>query len=871
MTLVRRWLLLFMSTASALPLNASLALTSTMQIPLVVHVGLLGFAADGAWQVELDAAELHGMLARLLPMRTPRCGPTDSEQGEATYRFTYNVVQMRTGLAALHRSIAGALVPSAGGKAEVRVPDVAEHFDRIHASYFESEPSSHTILVINPNRADIREAANRRLRTPLPLDFAYHYVAADGSDGTPGVPTQMWIATSRYMVLDLSAGPSTRGMSGASPGSVASFTVPAIHAGLQGGEAARARSPAQQKAHVAEHTTLLARLTVMLTTAIRHVIVPDARSCELPDFTETLLVPLIVLRDHRAWDPLKPGHAHSLDVAALEAQVSRLLLPGQSLRVLASTHQLHSHPAVSVALARALQSDTIRQQNASGHHVTTAHAYIDVGLLASRLRRKVDWLTSGLLEHESDQGEARPIAKEQWAEHPAYHLHHSWSSFPGWSAASADAKSADGNAKSPSATPPARASVASQSAIPATRVLPVFLFSLLGIREEVLLEGKSLVHSSEDAIFLLQKSASALPVPFFAGGQQLSISTLDPTAPALAGFASSIGGLLAPFESFWPRGVPARDFLWSVGHHPFGPFAKAAALPAVMVDVAQRHVVLSRVGTVISLLHKALGDVEALAARYVHPSSREWSVHREELRLERDDELLEPHEAWADDVVYDGLDAMLAQQTRDAQALEPARGVGGGSASLLPGGARRGGVGGGGISEPLPGELMQLLEEGNLTLIDELVHTETLRLHAKLSIPATRLVEVRRALEAGALSKAHAEAAELLAEATDVTAAVADALRSLEEALRCHTVEISHPRSVPYRLLLAVGAVATAAVCLFAATRRLSAGTAAASAPWGARARVGRDSGAGAASAMFSSGVRPGATWGGASSRSKQL
>ena len=42
-------------------------LRDTVEIPVEVNIGLLGFAADGAWQLELNAGELHGLLHRLLP------------------------------------------------------------------------------------------------------------------------------------------------------------------------------------------------------------------------------------------------------------------------------------------------------------------------------------------------------------------------------------------------------------------------------------------------------------------------------------------------------------------------------------------------------------------------------------------------------------------------------------------------------------------------------------------------------------------------------------------------------------------------------------------------------------------------------------
>ena len=110
----------------------------------------------------------------------------------------------------------------------------------------------------------------------------------------------------------------------------------------------------------------------------------------------------------------------------------------------------------------------------------------------------------------------------------------------------------------------------------------LFLFSLLQLHPALLLDHTSLVHASDHAVLVLQTNQTALPVPFYAGGgAPLSVSTRAPTPHALAGLASALGSLLAPFESFrlaaadeddarGARRPLARDFHWAVGRHPFG-------------------------------------------------------------------------------------------------------------------------------------------------------------------------------------------------------------------------------------------------------------------------------------------------------------
>ena len=97
----------------------------------------------------------------------------------------------------------------------------------------------------------------------------------------------------------------------------------------------------------------------------------------------------------------------------------------------------------------------------------------------------------------------------------------------------------------------------------ATRVLPVFVFSLLGLHPSLMLDAKSLVHASDHSVVVLQTNNSRMPIPFYADGDgTLSISMTTPTPHVLAGLAMSLGALVAPFESFGRRdgGAVQRDW-----------------------------------------------------------------------------------------------------------------------------------------------------------------------------------------------------------------------------------------------------------------------------------------------------------------------
>jgi hypothetical protein len=258
-----------------------------------VNVGLLGFSGEGAWQFELNARELHSLLELLLPERRPSCGPEAAPMG-VTYKLNYNVVLMQTGLARLQHTLATAMRPAHAderGVYDVEASAIEEHFDMLYASYFTPHdqpegaegPAAYTILVINPNKGDMAQLAD------IPPAFGYRYRYNGGA------PSQMWLSARRYLVLDVSAGPCSLGMSHAAGGAVSAASVPQVHAALQGGVAglkAREADVAAASSHALYHNHFMAQLGALLLSAVRHVIAADLHACALPDFDE-LVVPLL--------------------------------------------------------------------------------------------------------------------------------------------------------------------------------------------------------------------------------------------------------------------------------------------------------------------------------------------------------------------------------------------------------------------------------------------------------------------------------------------------------------------------------------------------------------------------------------------------
>lgn len=605
-------------------LGALIAAISTLfspdefvRVPLEVNIGLLGFSADGAWQLEVDAGELVGLLRRLLPVRRPSCGQ-DAAPLDALYKLEYNVVMMQTGLRRLHSRLAQALRPVAHSASstefEIEVADIEDHFDNLFASYFTGghaadEPApdpkashaaghsaAYTILVLNPNRADMAA-----LRSGIPIGYSYRYRYHGGA------PTQVWLSGSRYVVIDLSAGPCTIGRAQASEGAVSAASFPLLRPQLRGGDEGRRQREADKTkaaAYDLHHTHFVAQLATLLLSAVRHLVAPDASLCEPPAFTK-LIVPLVVLTDHDSFDPLQSGHAHSVDIALLRQQLQRLLLSDQELLLLPSVHPLHAHPQISVAVTQAHRADTVHEPE-SGRAQPAAKPYLDASGLAHQMHHSVDWLAAGLMD----------VAT-------AEHL----------SRVSVHSKKTSANVTASG----------HGDTLEGTRVLPLYLLSLLHAHPELLLDKGTLVHTAAEAVIVLQTNTSAITLPFTSDGYEVLADARKPTRHALAGLAAAVGGLLAPYESLRPSAtahfrspverdgpLPSlqNDFLWSTGQHPFGPYSNASSISQTLADVVQRNVVLGRLRSALRALRATTRQIEAVVARYVDPVSANSSEER---------------------------------------------------------------------------------------------------------------------------------------------------------------------------------------------------------------------------------------------------
>lgn len=138
-----------------------------------------------------------------------------------------------------------------------------------------------------------------------------------------------------------------------------------------------------------------AELSQVILSAVRFVFAPDIQFDEL-DFSEKVLVPILVFRNHRMYDPLEAGSEFSLDVDAIRNNLERLAMPGQKIEVVTGLQSLHEHERIAMALNQAIRTDTVHESHL-GRYVVRQKQYIDSKMLFNSLARTSDYLASGLI------------------------------------------------------------------------------------------------------------------------------------------------------------------------------------------------------------------------------------------------------------------------------------------------------------------------------------------------------------------------------------------------------------------------------------------------------------------------------------------
>eukprot|EP01018_Ginkgo_biloba_P009444 Gb_32615 [translate_table: standard] len=143
-----------------------------------------------------------------------------------------------------------------------------------------------------------------------------------------------------------------------------------------------------------------------------------------------------------------------------------------------------------------------------------------------------------------------------------------------------------------------------------TRVIPVFVLSLADVDQELLMEGESQVWTSNDVVIVLQHEKDSIPLSYVSETERRYAFPLLVQRHILAGLASVVGGLAAPYEkASHIHQRPVLNWLWATGCHPFGPFSNVSQISQMLRDIALRNTIYARVD---AALHKIRDTSEAI-------------------------------------------------------------------------------------------------------------------------------------------------------------------------------------------------------------------------------------------------------------------
>ncbi|RVW19454.1 hypothetical protein CK203_114597 [Vitis vinifera] len=125
-----------------------------------------------------------------------------------------------------------------------------------------------------------------------------------------------------------------------------------------------------------------------------------------------------------------------------------------------------------------------------------------------------------------------------------------------------------------------------------------FVLSLADVDPHLMMEDESLVWISNDVVIVLQHQNEKIPLR----KRRRHAIPSQAQRHILAGLASAVGGLSAPYEkASHVHERPIVNWLWSVGCHPFGPFSNTSQMSQMLQDVALRNAIYARVD---SALHR---------------------------------------------------------------------------------------------------------------------------------------------------------------------------------------------------------------------------------------------------------------------------
>uniref|UniRef100_A0A5B7BXW3 DUF7906 domain-containing protein n=1 Tax=Davidia involucrata TaxID=16924 RepID=A0A5B7BXW3_DAVIN len=603
------------------------------QVPLEVNIVLIGLNGDGGYRYTLDSHKLEEFLRVSFPSHRPSCLET-GELLDIEHHIVYNAFPAgQAELIALEKELKEAMVAAGTAREadfgrevplfEVDATAVEPVFQRLYSYVFDMENGGYSeaemdrsvpsaIFIVNFDKVRM-DPRNKNIDLESLMydrisqlteeemkrqegEYIYRYRYNGGG------ASQVWLGSGRFVVIDLSAGPCTYGKIETEEGSVSSKTLPRLQNVLfpRGAVAAGDHSG---------HDIFNGQLAALVATTIEHVVAPDVRF-ETVDMTTRLLVPVIVLQNHNRYNIMEKGHNYSMDIQAIEEEVKKMVHYGQEVVIIGGSHALHRHEKLAIAVSKAMRGHSLQETKKDGRFHVHTKTYLDGAILKEEMERSADVLAAGLLEVSDPSLSSKFFLRQHWMDEPDGSSDSILKHKPLWATYSPKR----GKEKK-------RRTEKKQGDLYrtyGTRVIPVFVLSLADVDAHLMMEDESLVWTSNDVVIVLQHQSEKIPLSYVSEIERRHALPSQVQRHILAGLASVVGGLSAPYEkASHVHERPVVNWLWATGCHPFGPFSNTSRISQMLQDVALRNTIYARVDSALHRIRETSEAVQAFAGEYL--------------------------------------------------------------------------------------------------------------------------------------------------------------------------------------------------------------------------------------------------------------
>ncbi|WRX21633.1 hypothetical protein QQP08_014120 [Theobroma cacao] len=600
------------------------------QVPLEVNVVLIGLNGDGGYRYTVDAPKLEEFLRVSFPSHRPSCQET-GEPLDIKHHVVYNTFPAgQPELIALEKALKEAMVPAGTAREsdfgrevplfEVDATAVEPIFQKLYSYIFDIDnggysakemdrPVPTAIFIVNFDKVrmdprnkeiDLDSLMYSKL-TPLTEedmkkqegDYIYRYRYNGGG------ASQVWLGSGRFVVIDLSAGPCTYGKIETEEGSVSPRTLPRI----------RSMILPRGLAAVSDHTThdnFMGHLAALIATTVEHVIAPDVRG---------LICGYSIL------------------------QVKKLVHDDQEVVIIGGSHALHRHEKLAIAVSKAMRGHSLQETKKDGRFHVHTKTYLDGAILKEEMEHSADVLAAGLLEMADPSLSNKFFLRQHWMDESEGSTDSVLKHKPLWAAyylKSGKDKKKKKQMKKGDLHPTY-----------GTRVIPVFVLSLADVDPQLMMEDDSLVWASNDVVIVLEHQSEKIPLSYVSETERRHAIPSQAQRHILAGLASAVGGLSAPYEkASHIHERPVVNWLWAAGCHPFGPFSNTSQISQMLQDAAlvrlpsciskcsqvdsngqwhlkcitscwQRNMIYARVDSALRIIRETSEAVQSFAAQYL--------------------------------------------------------------------------------------------------------------------------------------------------------------------------------------------------------------------------------------------------------------